>query len=82
MEQHLGGEDRTGSLELDPAAELVLRWPSSLDEQSRAVIARLSALLPDPSIAPETIVSALVAAGVQNARAFNRELASLQSRKE
>lgn len=31
---------------LDPVAELVLRWPSSLDEQSRAVIGRLSRLLP------------------------------------
>jgi CRISPR-associated protein Csb2 len=31
---------------LDPAAEVVIRWPASLDEQSRAVVTRLVGLLP------------------------------------
>ena len=31
---------------LDPDAEIVVRWPNTLDEQSRAVVARLCRLLP------------------------------------
>jgi CRISPR-associated protein Csb2 len=31
---------------LDPHAEIVVRWPNTLDEQSRAVVARLCHLLP------------------------------------
>ena len=77
--------------ELRRTGEVYVRIITPDDDLARAALAalgipagypvggRLSALLPDPSIAPETIVSALVAAGVR-VRGFDIEGATLEDR--